>query len=165
MVGPELGWSHKHFRTGCSPMRTFKKWFGCVCVCVCVSVCVCVCVRLTLSFSSCSLFLASTLAFFSDSFLAFSSSLNLFIRGSRLYAVSVHTHTHPHTPPLPCSSSPLLRKSSILPRSEEHTSELQSQLNLVCRLLLEERNAGTGCEMFCVGGIVHTAACGSAHWY
>src|SRR4029434_4112214 len=51
----------------------------------------------TLSFSSCSLFLASTLAFFSDSFLAFSSSLNLFIRGSRLYAVSVHTHTHTHT--------------------------------------------------------------------
>src|SRR2546430_7010501 len=29
----------------------------------------------------------------------------------------------------------------ILPRSEEHTSELQSQSNLVCRLLLEKKNA------------------------
>src|SRR2546430_16322208 len=27
-------------------------------------------------------------------------------------------------------------------RSEEHTSELQSQSNLVCRLLLEKRNRG-----------------------
>src|SRR5688500_20117973 len=28
----------------------------------------------------------------------------------------------------------------FLPRSEEHTSELQSPCNLVCRLLLEKRN-------------------------
>src|SRR5207237_9783942 len=28
----------------------------------------------------------------------------------------------------------------INPRSEEHTSELQSHLNLVCRLLLEKKN-------------------------
>src|SRR2546427_7777351 len=28
----------------------------------------------------------------------------------------------------------------LLPRSEEHTSELQSQSNLVCRLLLEKKN-------------------------
>src|SRR5690242_21634914 len=27
-----------------------------------------------------------------------------------------------------------------LPRSEEHTSELQSHVNLVCRLLLEKKN-------------------------
>src|SRR2546430_8973678 len=32
------------------------------------------------------------------------------------------------------------RDSSIPPRSEEHTSELQSQSNLVCRLLLEKKN-------------------------
>src|SRR5688572_32602924 len=30
-------------------------------------------------------------------------------------------------------------ESSPLPRSEEHTSELQSQSNLVCRLLLEKK--------------------------
>src|SRR2546430_9773718 len=29
---------------------------------------------------------------------------------------------------------------AALPRSEEHTSELQSQSNLVCRLLLEKKN-------------------------
>src|SRR2546427_6143477 len=29
------------------------------------------------------------------------------------------------------------------PRSEEHTSELQSQSNLVCRLLLEKKNSLT----------------------
>src|SRR2546429_6800769 len=30
----------------------------------------------------------------------------------------------------------------ILPRSEEHTSELQSRLHLVCRLLLEKKKPG-----------------------
>src|SRR5688572_32680598 len=30
-------------------------------------------------------------------------------------------------------------------RSEEHTSELQSQSNLVCRLLLEKKNRTTEC--------------------
>src|SRR2546430_9858846 len=37
---------------------------------------------------------------------------------------------------------PLYREYSspkLLPRSEEHTSELQSQSNLVCRLLLEKK--------------------------
>src|SRR5260370_6641005 len=30
--------------------------------------------------------------------------------------------------------------ATVDPRSEEHTSELQSHLNLVCRLLLEKKN-------------------------
>src|SRR2546430_7111518 len=30
-------------------------------------------------------------------------------------------------------------KNDVAPRSEEHTSELQSQSNLVCRLLLEKK--------------------------
>src|SRR2546430_12473241 len=30
--------------------------------------------------------------------------------------------------------------AAYVPRSEEHTSELQSQSNLVCRLLLEKKN-------------------------
>src|SRR2546430_11925137 len=34
----------------------------------------------------------------------------------------------------------LARQEQRLPRSEEHTSELQSQSNLVCRLLLEKKN-------------------------
>src|SRR2546421_2170747 len=32
------------------------------------------------------------------------------------------------------------------PRSEEHTSELQSRSDLVCRLLLEKKKALGGCE-------------------
>src|SRR2546430_12948190 len=32
------------------------------------------------------------------------------------------------------------RAGTATPRSEEHTSELQSQSNLVCRLLLEKKN-------------------------
>src|SRR5256885_5454688 len=35
----------------------------------------------------------------------------------------------------------LLAKLSEILRSEEHTSELQSPCNLVCRLLLEKKNA------------------------
>src|SRR2546429_7103245 len=31
-------------------------------------------------------------------------------------------------------------------RSEEHTSELQSRLHLVCRLLLEKKNTATACS-------------------
>src|SRR2546430_17704144 len=38
-------------------------------------------------------------------------------------------------------SSPLVHASR--PRSEEHTSELQSQSNLVCRLLLEKKKIHT----------------------
>src|SRR5205085_4867384 len=34
----------------------------------------------------------------------------------------------------------VLRGDRVLDRSEEHTSELQSQSNLVCRLLLEKKN-------------------------
>src|SRR5688572_32104424 len=33
-----------------------------------------------------------------------------------------------------------LRRAALRRRSEEHTSELQSQSNLVCRLLLEKKN-------------------------
>src|SRR5260370_25008003 len=37
------------------------------------------------------------------------------------------------------SAAGYLRQLRKLPRSEEHTSELQSHLNLVCRLLLEKK--------------------------
>src|SRR2546430_13478583 len=38
---------------------------------------------------------------------------------------------------------------SDLPRSEEHTSELQSQSNLVCRLLLEKKKKKTRSVLVC----------------
>src|SRR5436190_6521435 len=63
--------------------------------------------------------------------------------------------------PLPSAWNPLLlmaillglshwwQKQKILElRSEEHTSELQSHSDLVCRLLLEKKNART-CRMKC----------------
>src|SRR5256885_12669749 len=40
------------------------------------------------------------------------------------------------TRPIPCRFC----RSRSYPRSEEHTSELQSPCNLVCRLLLEKKN-------------------------
>src|SRR6201999_4276409 len=36
------------------------------------------------------------------------------------------------------------RSSGTANRSEEHTSELQSRPHLVCRLLLEKKNGGSG---------------------
>src|SRR2546430_8515934 len=60
-------------------------------------------------------------------------------------------------PPMPCAIAPIgVKLAAVLPifinlpkpppelcftatRSEEHTSELQSQSNLVCRLLLEKK--------------------------
>src|SRR2546429_4454934 len=40
---------------------------------------------------------------------------------------------------IPPSLPPTTIRSSLSPRSEEHTSELQSRLHLVCRLLLEKK--------------------------
>src|SRR5256885_8570076 len=38
-------------------------------------------------------------------------------------------------------------------RSEEHTSELQSPCNLVCRLLLEKKNNITTCRLICTTNV------------
>src|SRR5688572_32096782 len=43
-------------------------------------------------------------------------------------------------PELPRHADPSPADDTSRPRSEEHTSELQSQSNLVCRLLLEKKN-------------------------
>src|SRR5207302_3744704 len=49
-----------------------------------------------------------------------------------------HTTTVPAIMPLPVPRPPSPVTTSS-PRSEEHTSELQSRENLVCRLLLEKK--------------------------
>src|SRR5256886_7482625 len=41
--------------------------------------------------------------------------------------------------PVPASAATLITSATGPERSEEHTSELQSQSNLVCRLLLEKK--------------------------
>src|SRR5690242_21093465 len=43
-------------------------------------------------------------------------------------------------------------RDAALRRSEEHTSELQSHVNLVCRLLLEKKKKG--CEYLCPSSVV-----------
>src|SRR2546430_7555153 len=52
---------------------------------------------------------------------------------------------HPHADPCPAGirDSPRLDDRPAGQRSEEHTSELQSQSNLVCRLLLEKKKSTT----------------------
>src|SRR3712207_7497241 len=46
--------------------------------------------------------------------------------------------------PHPADHDPLGRPA--LPRSEEHTSELQSRQYLVCRLLLEKKKKNNNCD-------------------
>src|SRR5256884_3734127 len=71
-----------------------------------------------------------------SSYLAGASSLDL---------VSVPHPSIPNlvaipTGPLPPNPADLLSSHRLAERSEEHTSELQSRLHLVCRLLLEKKN-------------------------
>src|SRR2546430_8662812 len=55
-----------------------------------------------------------------------------------------------------------LRQAGALPpmRSEEHTSELQSQSNLVCRLLLEKKKKICNMLSSCTN-VISLARCGS----
>src|SRR5260370_23385086 len=53
-----------------------------------------------------------------------------------LFRSGVHGGRYGHPCIISCSVQSALTSS----RSEEHTSELQSHLNLVCRLLLEKKN-------------------------
>src|SRR2546426_6893245 len=50
-----------------------------------------------------------------------------------------HPSRSPRRPPAAREGSPIMRGPSETERSEEHTSELQSPCNLVCRLLLEKK--------------------------
>src|SRR2546426_9098923 len=47
---------------------------------------------------------------------------------------------------LRCGRSASLTRSWLTSRSEEHTSELQSPCNLVCRLLLEKKKREKGAQ-------------------
>src|SRR5260370_2285971 len=79
---------------------------------------------------------------------------------STLFPYTTLFRSHPPTAPTPRSDGSLVYATAqgqdVLfggvdssgrghpgPRSEEHTSELQSHLNLVCRLLLEKKKKNT----------------------
>src|SRR2546430_9328255 len=60
--------------------------------------------------------------------------------GEILNAQPPRARTHTHTTDAYCGVVPAAK------RSEEHTSELQSQSNLVCRLLLEKKKKKSNCH-------------------
>src|SRR5688572_33422105 len=55
---------------------------------------------------------------------------------------------HGRTPPDMAREDVAFQTPARTPRSEEHTSELQSQSNLVCRLLLEKKKQSY-CSQLC----------------
>src|SRR2546422_5277358 len=65
-----------------------------------------------------------------------------FLRHGR--AVSRHSGVPFQETPRSASNSRITLRSWRGSRSEEHTSELQSRLHLVCRLLLEKKNRVRG---------------------
>src|SRR3989304_1540800 len=60
---------------------------------------------------------------------------------TEIYTLSLHDALPIWVMPLPPNPSAKRTSTSrtLAPRSEEHTSELQSRLHLVCRLLLEKK--------------------------
>src|SRR2546422_5890848 len=58
----------------------------------------------------------------------------------KMAVVPTPNATHPTAPACGvCESLPMMTMPGSACRSEEHTSELQSRLHLVCRLLLEKK--------------------------
>src|SRR2546430_13710877 len=53
--------------------------------------------------------------------------------GIKIHGCTVHFVRHE------VDQGPIIAQAAVPVRSEEHTSELQSQSNLVCRLLLEKK--------------------------
>src|SRR2546426_3274555 len=51
----------------------------------------------------------------------------------RVLLIEVHAHVEIR------AATPRVKRGGLIHRSEEHTSELQSPCNLVCRLLLEKK--------------------------
>src|SRR2546422_3333604 len=67
---------------------------------------------------------------------------------TEIYTLSLHDALPISIAPAPafasCSMIATHDPRPSVTRSEEHTSELQSRLHLVCRLLLEKKNGGGG---------------------
>src|SRR5256885_12719417 len=90
----------------------------------------------------------------------FSLSLFFFFNDTattEIYTLSLHdalpisslTRLPAHVWTITLFSKPSIR-TSLSERSEEHTSELQSPCNLVCRLLLEKKKQKTPSTILCI---------------
>src|SRR5690242_20781322 len=75
-----------------------------------------------------------------------SQALHAALAGRPKAAILEQTRAVPETlpQPIPAPAVPPV-PGQTASRSEEHTSELQSHVNLVCRLLLEKKNRGGAC--------------------
>src|SRR2546430_11478117 len=79
----------------------------------------------------------------------FRSPLGEGLEPAQLQALQAHAGSSPESParpgaepsPRPGECARIRWRRRLHTRSEEHTSELQSQSNLVCRLLLEKKKA------------------------
>src|SRR5256885_7240610 len=72
------------------------------------------------------------------------------LRGARLRALRLHRRTRGIAALLGEDEGPALVELGARVRSEEHTSELQSPCNLVCRLLLEKKKNSSRCSCTCL---------------
>src|SRR5690606_23832743 len=64
----------------------------------------------------------------------------------------------------PTGGSAVVAGTDLLARSEEHTSELQSRENLVCRLLLEKKNALCAVPRSKSRSLCSLLAVSNSHW-
>src|SRR3712207_8652440 len=71
--------------------------------------------------------------------LSLHDALPISLRVSRASSVSASGRVFARTRPDTLSGKDLMHSKATYPRSEEHTSELQSRQYLVCRLLLEKK--------------------------
>src|SRR3989454_9186080 len=81
----------------------------------------------------------------------------LFRSVGRLYAKAVVSGSH-RCPPRPAPGARPVRTRRA-ERSEEHTSELQSPCNLVCRLLLEKKKRNTMMLCYVLSDRAHRSVC------
>src|SRR2546430_3932095 len=90
---------------------------------------------------------------------------------TEIYTLSLHDAlpiSYPNSRPPPSGSTAATRCSTATAstrssRSEEHTSELQSQSNLVCRLLLEKKKKPRPQPAHCNRLTGRTSASGARH--
>src|SRR5688572_31391493 len=73
-------------------------------------------------------------------------------------AVAVPAASSSARPSVGASASGSKRTAARRSRSEEHTSELQSQSNLVCRLLLEKKKQNTNSMSTCTLNDIESTA-------
>src|SRR5262249_60932608 len=122
-------------------------WTPLICATLCLYLC-------TSSFPSLlSSFVHISLVFFSFSFFFFNDTAT-----TEIYTLSLHDALPiSRTPCVPLPRCPAARsRTRGQARSEEHTSELQSLTNLVCRLLLEKKKKKTRNSKSKISDTAHT---------